>query len=86
MKHIIDIDEDMYKQVIANDTVYVLDDIDLIMLENAIAEGKPLREELEEIKAEIKPLRYGSDTYKHAIDDVFEILDNRIAELKGEQK
>ena len=40
--------------------------------------------ELEKIKAEIKTLRYGSDTYKHAIDDVFEILDNRISELKGE--
>ena len=53
MKLIIDIDEEMYKQVIASDIIYVLDDTDLIMLENAIAEGKPLQTELEEIKAEI---------------------------------
>ena len=53
MKLVIDIDEEMYKQVIASDIIYVLDDTDLIMLENAIAEGKPLQTELEEIKAEI---------------------------------
>lgn len=43
-------------------------------------------EELEKVKAEIKPLRYGSDTYKYAIDDVLEILDKHISELKGENK
>ena len=31
---------------------------------------------LDDVKAEMTALRYGSDTYKHAIDDVIEILDN----------
>lgn len=31
---------------------------------------------LDDVKAEITALRYGSDTYKNAIDDVIEILDS----------
>ena len=31
---------------------------------------------IDDAKAKITALRYGSDTYKHAIDDVIEILDN----------
>ena len=31
---------------------------------------------LDDVKAEMTALRYGSDTYKHAIDDVIEILYN----------
>ena len=38
----------------------------------AIKNGIPL----DDVKAEITALRYGSDTYKYAIDDVLEILDN----------
>lgn len=38
----------------------------------AVKNGTPL----DDVKAEIKALRYGSDTYKYAIDDVIEILDN----------
>ena len=41
MKLIIDIDEDMYKSVCRNDDVYVLDDADCILIENAIANGTP---------------------------------------------
>lgn len=37
-----------------------------------IRNGTPLKD----VKAEIIALRYGSDTYKNAIDDVIEILDN----------
>ena len=39
MKLIIDIDEETYKSVIDNNTVYVLDEI---LVENAIANGTPL--------------------------------------------
>ena len=43
MKIVIDIDDDMYKSVIDNDA-YVLEDVDWILLENAIADGTPLPE------------------------------------------
>lgn len=54
MKLVIDIDEDMYKDVIANNDVYVLSDVDWILLENAIANGTPL----DDIKAEIDQKQY----------------------------
>ena len=38
---------------------------------------------LDDVKAEITALRYGSDTYKNAIDDVIEIIDSV---GKGESK
>lgn len=38
----------------------------------AILNGTPL----DTVKAEITALRYGSDTYKNAIDDVIEIIDS----------
>lgn len=85
MKHIIDIDEEMYKQVITNDTVYVLDDIDFIMLENAIAEGKPLQEEFEEIKKQLYDINDTNGSWiKIYIPrvDVIQILDNYIKETK----
>ena len=41
MQIVIDIDDDMYKSVVNND-VYVLGDVDWILLENAIANGTPL--------------------------------------------
>ena len=99
MKLVIDIDEEMYKQVIASDIIYVLDDnIDLIMLENAIANGTPLQAELEEIKAEIeKDLeeareRMDNDSYNYKyfsgklnanIRDIA-ILDKHIKEIDNE--
>ena len=43
MKIVIDIDEDMYKRVVTDDA-YVLDDVDSILIENAIAEGIVLPE------------------------------------------
>jgi hypothetical protein len=42
MQIVIDIDEEMYKQIITNDDVYVLDDINIILIENAIANGTTL--------------------------------------------
>lgn len=33
---------------------------------------------LDDVKSEIMALRYGSDTYKNAIDDVIDILDNTV--------
>lgn len=43
MQIVIEIDDDMYKSVVNNDA-YVLGDADWILLENAIANGKPLPE------------------------------------------
>ena len=43
MQIVIDIDDDMYKSVVNNDA-YVLEDVDWILLENAIANGTPLPE------------------------------------------
>lgn len=42
MEIVIEIDDEMYKQVNTNDDVYVLNDIDCILIENAIANGTPL--------------------------------------------
>ena len=42
------------------------------MFSDVVKNGIPL----DDVKAEMTALRYGSDTYKHAIDDVIEILDN----------
>lgn len=56
-------------------------------LKEAIKKGKPLQAEFEEIKAEIDKLEM---FYLYSNDDliskkeVFEIIDNRIKELKGE--
>lgn len=43
-------------------------------------------EKLEKIKTEIKKLRYGSDTYKNAIDDVVEIIDSEITTMRKESE
>ena len=42
MQVVIDIDDEMYEQIVTNDDVYVLDDVDCILIENAIANGTPL--------------------------------------------
>lgn len=45
MKIVIDIDEHIYEQVMADSEVYVLDnEVDRILIENAIFEGTPLPE------------------------------------------
>lgn len=45
MKIVIDIDEHIYEQVMADSEVYVLDnEVDRILIENAIYEGTPLPE------------------------------------------
>jgi len=52
------------------------------------AEVKPIVyyiEKLKKIKTEIKKLRYGSDTYKNAIDDVLEIIDYEIGRIFTEK-
>lgn len=90
MKLVIDIDEEMYKQVIASDIIYVLDDnIDLIMVENAIANGTPLQAELEEIKAEIDNCLIHNPDYDECNVNMglgisYEIIKKHISELKGE--
>lgn len=42
MQIVIDIDEGMYEKVIETNVVYVLEDVDCILIENAIANGTPL--------------------------------------------
>lgn len=42
MKIVIDIDEEMYKQIKADSEAYVLDDANIILIENAIYDGAPL--------------------------------------------
>ena len=77
-KIIIEIDEQSYEDAI-NDTEW--DTLSLgIYLKEQVKNGKPLQAEFEEIKAEIKASRILT-TDRIIVD---EILDNRIAELKGE--
>ena len=68
MKMIIDIGEKEYENVLKFTDCYAFG--------YAIANGKPLQEELEEIKAEIKALNV-CDKY-----DAIEIIDNHINNLK----
>ena len=42
MQIVIEIDDDMYKQIMADDHVYVLDDVNILLIENAIYNGTPL--------------------------------------------
>ena len=43
MKIVIDIDEHIYKQIMADSEVYILDnEVDRILIENAIYNGTPL--------------------------------------------
>ena len=42
MQIVIKIDDDMYKQIMADDHVYVLDDVNILLIENAIYNGTPL--------------------------------------------
>ena len=75
MQIVIDIDDDMYKSVVSNDA-YVLGDVDLILIENAIANGTPLPEHhgrlgdldaLEENFRNVRKKLKASD-YKNAIE------------------
>ena len=87
MKLIIDIDEDIYKMVCITGTFGRF----RFNTAKAIKNGIPLKEELENIKAEIKEekldvdLDIGNETiYNNAINDVLAILDKHTSELKGE--
>ncbi len=42
MQIVIELDDEMYKQISTNIDVYVLDEVDFILIENAIANGTPL--------------------------------------------
>ena len=75
-KLIVEIDEFTYSQI--KMCVYSADGN--LKMRNAIRRSKPLENEIEEIKAEIKASRILT-TDRIIVD---EILDNRIAELKGE--
>ena len=80
MKLIIDMDENLYSYISKEDAVYFPDDGGELF--ETVKNGTPLQEELEKIKAEINekdrqwlPKRY-----------IFELIDNRIKELKGEKQ
>lgn len=42
MQIVIDIDDELYKQIKKDSKVYVLDDVNIILIENAIYHGTPL--------------------------------------------
>ena len=42
MQIVIELDDEMYKQISTNIDVYVLDEVNFILIENAIANGTPL--------------------------------------------
>lgn len=77
MKLIIDIDEDMYKSACKNDDVYVLDDADCILIENAIANGTPLTEIIESIKDKILD-NYDNSKGDGVREECLDIIDNAI--------
>ena len=77
MKIVIDIDEHIYEQIMADSEVYVLDnEVDRILIENAIYDGTPLPEHrgrykpiiLQEHDAEPRRLRAILDT---ATDEIY---------------
>ena len=78
MEIVIDIDEHIYEQVMADSEVYVLDnEVDRILIENAIYEGTPLDKIRERISLE--KLGYPpSAGYYRAIMKVLEIIDKYI--------
>ena len=81
MKLIIDIPEEIY---IEKREDYIGDTLD-----RAIANGTPLEEELEKIKAKINledvDCQYEEDyVYSSGLQKAIELIDNRIEELKGE--
>lgn len=79
VKLIIEIPEKMYEQIKdgAGETRYKIP----LWLCHSIFYGTTL----DDVKAEITALRYGSDTYKYAIDDVIEILDNITKESEDKE-
>lgn len=86
MKRIIDIDEEEHNRI-RHFCSFSDNNIPLGWYE--IAKSKPLKAELEEIKAEIDNIRDVEVTDGNIYvneDNVFEILDNHISELKGENK
>lgn len=74
MKLIIDIPEEAYKKLLEEQ--HLPKDLDV---EYLIMNGTPLEEEFENIKAEIR----GRCIFSISKIDVLDIIDNRIAELKG---
>lgn len=42
MQIVIDIEEGLYKQIMKDDSIYVIGDVDMMLIENAIYNGIPL--------------------------------------------
>ena len=93
MEIVIDINEHIYEQIMADSKVYVLDnEIDRILIENAIYNGTPLTEHFNKIKDDIG--RYELDCRfadysqtdacticnKNVFESIYRIIDNRLAE------
>ena len=92
MKLIIDLPDKMYENIKKRGFVSSRYNLKIAV---AVYNGKPLQEELEEIKAEMhknsymKPMGNFNDEFDEEcraidMDDVNYILDKRISELKGE--
>ena len=86
MKIVIEIDEDIYNDV---KTDNCFNGYDVCEVKNAIKNGIPLEEELEKIKSKINledvDCQYEEDyMYSSGLQKAIDIIDNHIAELKGE--
>ena len=87
MKLIIDIDEDVYKLFTGNGQGMKVVKFNL---ENALKNGTPLEEELEQLKADIKEASYdrldGFNGGQMVVDweDIEDMFYDHISELKGE--
>ena len=86
MKLIIDIDKKIYDRA-------MLGDFNITVFDEAVRNGIPLEEELEKIKAEVDKKYdelYVIDEFTNgeasAYVKILEIVNEHIAELKGEQK
>jgi len=87
MKIVIDIDDDMYKSV-ANNDAYILEDVDWILLENAIANGIPLPEHhgrLIDKDKMIADLLTVDPRYKKEIDWCVRITDAQLTIIEGSE-
>lgn len=87
MKYIIEFPEDYYKAI--KEIPIKQSTTDMLIIRN----GTPLSEELEKIKKEVEEEKIDIDLnigqerlYNNAINDVMQIIDNHISELKGEQE
>lgn len=89
MKLVIDIDDDIYKHIASNERVYMLDEVNIILIENAIYNGTPLPKghgdliDRSELKKEVyTTTEWNGDVhriiYETSIDDASTIIEAEV--------